>query len=120
MAIKYLLDENLTPDYREQLSCHQSTLKICMIGDPDAPSKGAKDPDILIWCEQNGCILVTNNRRSMPVHLAHHLAEGRHIPGILVFRPKADIGRVIEDLILIAVAALEDEYQDRIVYIPLS
>ena len=29
-------------------------------------------------------MLVTNNRHSMPSHLADHLAGGRHVPGILL------------------------------------
>jgi hypothetical protein len=55
----------------------------------------------------------------MPVHLAEHLAANRHVPGILVLRRKAAIGQVINDLVLIAAASDEDEYCDRIDYIPL-
>jgi len=62
---------------------------------------------------------VTNNRRSMPVHLADHLAAGHHVPGILVLRPRASRGVLLDDLVLIAIAAGEDEYRDRIVYVPL-
>lgn len=119
MTIKYLLDENMSPIYQEQLLARQQDLIVCMVGDKDVPFKGTKDPQILIWCEEKGFILVTNNRTSMPVHLTEHLAVGRHVPGILVLRQNANIGRVIEDLVAIAGAAFEDEYQDQIAYIPL-
>ena len=55
----------------------------------------------------------------MPVHLAEHLSQHRQIPGIFVLRPKATIGQIIEDLILIALAGEPQEYQNRITYIPL-
>jgi len=54
------------------------------IHDPGAPAVGTLDPDLLRWCEVYGVALVTSNRRSMPVHLANHLASGGHMPGVFV------------------------------------
>jgi predicted nuclease of predicted toxin-antitoxin system len=119
MTIKYLLDENMSSVYREQLLRYQPELTVLMVGTPNTPTRGTKDPDILHWCEQNNFILVTKNRSSMPVHLVEHLAQGYHVPGIFVLRRQAEIGQVIEDLILIAATAEENEYQDQITYIPL-
>jgi len=90
-----------------------------MIGEPGVPSKSTLDPEILIWCEANHFILVTNNRISMPVHLADHLAQSCHSPGIFVLRPKATIKEIIENLILIALFGDAQDYQDRITHIPL-
>ena len=56
----------------------------------------------------------------MPRHLADHLAEGHHLPGILTINLDAPMGAVLEQLILIVGASHEDEYLDRIVYVPLS
>jgi len=55
----------------------------------------------------------------MPVHLAEHLAQGRHIPGILILNPKLSIGETIDELILIADACFDEEYLDQIVNLPL-
>jgi len=55
----------------------------------------------------------------MPRHLADHLAAGRRMPGILVLRKNAAMGQMIEDLILIAEVAGDDDYQDVISYVPL-
>ncbi|MFB2836181.1 hypothetical protein [Floridanema evergladense] len=53
MTIKYLLDEHISPIYRTQLVRRNPELIVRIIGDPDAPSKGTLDPEILIWCEKN-------------------------------------------------------------------
>jgi Domain of unknown function (DUF5615) len=119
MPIQYLLDENLPPLYREQLLRYKPDLVVRTIGDEEVLPKGTPDPEILCWCEENGFLLVTNNCRSMPVHLADRLGMGRHIPGILVLRRPVDIGRVLADLVLIAEAAEENEYFDLISYVPL-
>lgn len=120
MSINYLLDENLPPLYKEQLLRYQPDLIVWMVGEPGVPPRGTLDPEILLWCELNKFILVTNNRSSIPVHLFEHLKQDRHIPGIFVLRPRATIKQVMDDLILIALIADEHEYQDRIVHIPLS
>lgn len=120
MTIKYLIDENMLPAYRTQLLAKQPALVVLVVGDPGVPRKGTLDPEILIWCEDNNFVLVTNNRRSMPGHLVDHLNLGRHVPEILALRRRSDIGRVIEDLIIIAEASFEEEYRDRIVYIPFD
>lgn len=119
MSIQYLLDEHIPPLYRTQLVRQEPELVVRLIGDPDAPPKGTLDPDILLWCEVKNFILVTNNRKSMPKHLAEHLAQDRHIPGIFVMDLARNIGEVITELIVIAKASYDDEYQDRIEYLPI-
>ncbi len=89
------------------------------VGDPGAPPRGTLDPEILCWCEEHNFILVTNNRRSMPVHLTACIAQGHHIPGILILNDELSIGQNLDQLILIAEFAFDDEYQDQIVNLPL-
>jgi Domain of unknown function (DUF5615) len=120
VAIRYLLDENLARQWRVQLLRRLPSLTVWMVGDPSAPKFGTLDPEILLWCEAYGFILVTNNRRSMPRHLADHLAMGRQIPGILALRKNSAMGQVIEDLILIAEVAGEDDFQNMISYVPFG
>jgi hypothetical protein len=83
-SVHYLLDEHIDPKLRAQLIRQAPDLVVWIIGDPGAPKRGTLDPDILLWCEANGFMLVTSDRRSMPVHLQAHLATGHHVPGILV------------------------------------
>ena len=90
-----------------------------VVGEPETPPKGALDPEILDWCEETNFVLVTNNRISMPVHLADHLERNHQIPGIFILNPNPNIGENLEELILAYLASEEDEYQNRIVYLPL-
>lgn len=120
MRLKYLLDENVDPLYATQLRRLQPNLVIRVIGEPVTPARGTLDPEILCWCEENNFILVTNNRTSMPVHLVEHIEKNRHIPGIFILNPNLSIGENIQELILVAEASFDDEYQDRIDYLPLS
>jgi len=119
VSIRYLMDENLDPLYKRQLLAKRPRLLVYAVGDPGCPPKETLDPEILGWCEDNGFVLVTNNRKSMSPHLGAHLAQGRHVPGIITLNDEMSIGETIEELILIAEASLADEYWDRIVYLPV-
>lgn len=119
-SLKYLMDENVDIAYATQMRRQRPDLVIRAIGEPGIPPKQTPDPEILIWCEEHEFILVTNNRKSMPGHLADHMAEGRHIPGIFILDPNCSIGQNINELILIADSSFENEYQDQIIHLPLS
>jgi hypothetical protein len=120
-TIKYLLDENVDPLFRSGLLKREPTMVVLRVGSsPNAPRHGTLDPEILCWCEEHDFILITNNRKSMPVHLHDHLVEGRHIPGILQLNPKMSIRETIEELWIVWALSEEDEYGDRIAYLPVS
>jgi len=117
--IEYLLDENITPALRKAIHQKSPDTVLWCVGDIGVPPKGTPDPEILVWCEQNGTILVTNNRASMPVHLHDHLAEGRHIPGIFILNPKMGIHQTVEELVFIWELAEPHEYFDQIRFMPI-
>lgn len=81
--IRYLMDENVNPILGSSLLRTKPDLTVGQIGEAGFPNFGTPDSAILTWCEENGFILVTKNRQSMPVHLAEHLASGRHAMAIL-------------------------------------
>ena len=116
---RFLIDENISPRYRTQLLYHEPSLTVLAVGDEGAPPKSTPDPEILEWCEQHQFNLVTNNRESMPQHLSDHLSAGNHVPGIFTINLEVPMGKIIEELLLIASASDTDEYIDRITYIPL-
>ncbi|NJK67086.1 MAG: DUF5615 family PIN-like protein [Microcoleus sp. CSU_2_2] len=119
MAIQYLFDENVDPAYANQIRRRNPNVFVLAVGELTAPAQGTLDPEILIWCETHNFILVTNNRRSMPVYLADYLEQNRHIPGIFILNSKMSIGQNIDELILIYQGSFDDEYQDRIEHLPL-
>jgi hypothetical protein len=47
------------------------------------------------------------------------LAQGQNMPGIFILNDKLTIGQNINELIIIAEASFDDEYQNQIVHLPL-
>lgn len=114
------MDENVNPLLRRELLRREPNLTVWQVGMLGALDYGTLDPEILIWCEENGFILVTNNRKSMPVHLNDHLAESRHIWGIFSLNENISVGETIDELILIALVSSAEDYQDQIIYLPIT
>jgi len=118
--IKYLLDENVNPRLRKVLEQTQPETTVWAIGDPGAPGRGTLDPEILVWCEANAFVLITNNRASMPVHLQEHGSAGGQMPGIFILNPSLTMRETCDELVLIHSASEPKEYVNRIVYLPIS
>ena len=118
--ISYILDENVNPILRAGLLREKADLTVWQVGMIDVPPLGTLDPEILVWCEDNEFIVVTNNRKSMPVHLKEHIEAGRNVPGIFILNADLGLSETITELLLIAAASTEDEYQDQIVHLPIK
>lgn len=119
-VIKYLLDEHVSPRFRQALVRREHDLVVRRVGEVAAPPIHSSDPDILLWCEAHGFSLVTNNRASMPIHLRDHLDAGHHVPGIFILSPHMTMGHTIDELILIWAASDSDEFVDQLRYLPVS
>src|SRR6476659_188744 len=101
MRPRFFLDENVDPAVQRQLRRTNIEIEINRVGEPGLPPYGTPDPEILNWLEHNNYLLVTGNRRTMPVHLETHLNAGNHIPGILLMRYPINVGKLVEELTLI-------------------
>ena len=117
--ICFLLDQHLPVWWPATIMRLEPSVVVWRINDDVAPPEHSLDPVILDWCESQDANLLTNNRSTMPGHLADHIASGRHIPGIFIVEAQLDITILATSLAYIAGAMLPDEFQDQIVYPPL-
>jgi hypothetical protein len=119
VKIRFLLDENLDPRIKAGLIRRYPSIDILRVGDDEAPPRGTLDPDLLRYVELTQRLLVTNNRASMPVHVAHHSAAGGRHWGIFRLSKRATIGSVIEAMCLLWEASEAEEWVDRLQWLPL-
>jgi hypothetical protein len=79
---------------------------------------GTLDPDLLVWAEENGRILVTADKATMVGHFKKHLQSGRHSPGLFLARFHASTRQVADFLEAVAYASEPAEWVDRMEFIP--
>jgi hypothetical protein len=112
-------DEHIHPALDSYLRLHAPGLAVHIVGDGFGPSRGTLDLKILIWCEAQNAILITDNRRSMPAHLADHIRNGHTVPGIFSINLSMSVAQLGEHLIFVAQVSLPDEYQNSIWFLPI-
>ena len=123
MSLKYLLDENVPHALRSEiqhLDANPVVRVVRVVGEAGCPPLGTPDPNILRWCERHGFVLFTNNRASMPVHLAGHISLGGHVPGIFTLKQGWALAQTAEHLVLVAGASFDDEYENQISHLPVA
>jgi len=119
MKPRFLLDEHIDAAIQRQLRRRDFRLEVLQVGGTNTVPAGTSDQDILVWAGANGFIVVTEDRSTMPVHIADHLTQELPFAGLLWVRPNVSIGRVAEELYLIWLASEAEEYRNQALYIPL-
>ena len=70
----------------------------------DAGFMGVQDPDVLRITAETGRILVSQDRRTMPMHFAQYVAV-ESSPGLILLREATPILATVEELVLIWTAS---------------
>jgi hypothetical protein len=122
MPLRLVLDENQRgPLWRAIVRHNQTgtdTIDAVRVGDSDHLPLRATDPDILVWREREGRILVTFDKATLAEHLSKHLQAGRHCPGVFTLRRGTRLPQIVEHLALVSHASEAWEWADRIEFIP--
>jgi len=116
MRVRYQADADL--DGRILRGVRRVAIEIDFRTASDAGLEGLPDLDVLRSTAEEGRILVSQDRRTMPTHYVRFLSRA-HSPGVILLREAIAIAAAIEELSLIWSASDADEWVDRLVWIPL-
>src|SRR5574341_27933 len=107
--LKLAADENLNQNILTGLrSCQPD---IDLLGVREAGLTGAKDPTVLEWAAREGRVLLSHDVNTMPNHAYHRVRAGQPMPGVFIVPEVMGIGEAIEEILLIAGASNEGEYE---------
>lgn len=79
---------------------------------------GLDDPDVLKLATEQGRILVSPDRKTMPTHFGQFILSERS-PGLLIVSQKLPVSQVAEDLLPIWPANDPEEWANRLRSLPL-
>ena len=80
--------------------------------------EGLGDKEVLALAAEQGRVLATHDRKTMPHHFGEFILS-RSSPGILIIPQKLPVSQVVDDLILIWAATEAEEWVNRIFVLPL-
>ncbi len=86
----------------------------------NAGLRTAEDPDILAWAAAEGRILLTHDRRTMVGFAYERVKSGLPMPGVFVIRDRPNqIGQMVEEILLPVLCSEQDEWKDRVQFLPM-
>jgi predicted nuclease of predicted toxin-antitoxin system len=116
VTIRFLVDENVDPALVEGLRSREARIDILDV--KEGGLRGAADSVLLeLACEQ-GRVVVSHDRRTMTRQFYERLNAGTPSPGLFLIRRRAELGSVIDALLLIWGASTAEEYRNLVHYIP--
>ena len=114
--------------FAQGLTKHRSTgfadgRQACMsplwVGDAGAPAFGTLDPDLWRWLEVHQRVLVTDNRKSMPRHIADHTAAGGRHWGIFLVRKDVSLRALADTLYIYWDITNAEQWRDLTDWLPI-
>ena len=122
MLFRYVLDEHLRGQLWQAIQHHNAggvnPVDAVRVGDPPDLPLGTTDPQLLLWAEREGRVIVTRDPNTMPGHLNDRLQAGHHSPGVFLLRPRPTLAQVVDYLVVAAYAGDPAAARDRVEYIP--
>lgn len=117
--IRFLFDEDTDPILIDALLRRAPDVDTLRTGEEGAPPWGTLDPEVLLLAESQERMLVSNDKQTMPKHLADHFAAGRHTHGVALLRQGFALSALVEDLLILWSATEAEDWIDGTIYLPL-
>jgi hypothetical protein len=115
--VRLLADENVPRPIVDGLLRRLPDLDIVSV--VEVGLRGRPDPEILEWAAAEGRILLTYDVRTIPGHANQRIAEGKRMPGVFFCRSSITARQAIEDLLILVGASDEEEWEGRVLHLPL-
>ena len=111
--LKLLADENFDNTILRGLLRRQSDIDIIRVQDTEL--YGANDPTVLAWAAQENRILLTHDVATITRYAYERIAKEQSMPGVIEVVSGSQVGRVIEDILMLLECSLDGELANQII-----
>jgi hypothetical protein len=117
-TIRFLADEDFDNDIVRGLLRRLPELDLVRV--QDVMLGGERDEAILEWAASALRIVLTHDVSTMTAHAIARLDAGWPMSGLFAVSQAAPIGRVIDDLVLVAQCSAASDWDGQIYYLPFA
>jgi hypothetical protein len=115
--LRLVTDEDVHDDIVRGLRRREPDLDVVRV--LDVGLAHTPDPDILAWAAGHDRILVTGDLNTMVGFAWAKVRSGQPMTGVLALLENIGAGRVIDDILLVALCHAPEEMKDQVLFIPL-
>jgi predicted nuclease of predicted toxin-antitoxin system len=116
--LRFVADENFNNKIVRGLRYRLPLIDLVRV--QDVGLIGADDPTGLEWAASEERIVLTHDVTTMIAHVRDRVAIGLSTSGIVIVRRDLSIGSAIEDICLLAEVGEPEEFNNPVLYLPLS
>jgi hypothetical protein len=117
-VLRFAADENFDNDVLRGLRLRLPAIDILRAQDVPGLT-GSDDPTLLAWAATEGRVLLTHDAATLPDYAYARIAAGQPMSGVFLVSAGSATGPIIEELLLIAECSDQEEWRDRVRYLPL-
>jgi len=115
--LRYLADESVHGSIVRAPLRQQPTLALVRV--QDAGLAATQDPVILERAAIEDRVVLTSDVSTLIGYAYERVESGQRMPGVFVINQRASVGPIIEDILLLAEASREGEWEGQVQYLPL-
>ncbi len=115
--LRLAADENFNHDIIRGLLRRQPDIDLISI--QAAGLSGATDPTVLAWAAAEGRLLLTHDVTTLTRYAYDRVKAGQRLPGVVAVSRSVPLSQAIDDLLLLTELSRDDEWEGRILYLPL-
>ena len=116
--LRFAADENFNNNILRGMLQREPDLDIIRV--QDVGLSGVDDPGILAWAAEEERVLLTHDVNTITKYAYERIEVGLRMPGVFEVNLDAPLGQIIDDLLLLALLSLDNEWENRIGYVPLK
>ncbi|HVO68823.1 MAG TPA: DUF5615 family PIN-like protein [Aggregatilineaceae bacterium] len=116
--MRFVADENFNGRILERL--HQEFEDLDVVRIQDTGLYGAPDPAVLEWAAQEGRIILTHDVQTLVSDAYERIKQELPVPGVILVPNTLAIGLALNDLKIAIGAGQPEDFEDRVIFIPLE
>jgi len=117
-VLRFVADEDFTRAIVRGVRRAHSAIDIVRV--QDVGLRTQEDAVVLNWAATEGRIVLTHDMQTMPAYAYERVRNGLPMPGVFIVPQDEAIGRIIEDLVLLAECSKDGEWEGQVQYLPLK
>lgn len=114
--LRLLIDQDFDHDILRGLIRRVSQLDVVTAHEVEMSE--ASDPELLAFAFEEGRIILTHDKKTMPNHAADRMNAGENVAGVFVIPRSMPIHQAIDDLELMITCSKNDEWVNIVRYLP--
>lgn len=115
--LRFVLDEHVPEAVVAAVHALEPAVDVVRV--QDVGLRTQSDPVLIAWATRSGRLIVTHDFQTLIGLAYRQAAAGTSFPGVVAYLQHSSIGKLAEDIVMVALIPTPDEAENQVFYSPL-